>query len=143
MKSAISFFLYSIGSLLILSAQQTDLDSLRLIWSDTTQLDSIRLQAIYKLSREGYLYSQPDSSFYYAQKQLEFAQSKGIDIYAASALNTQGASFWIKSDYDNALEYFQKSQTISEKIGDKKGRASSLNNLGMVYMSNGQLWCCH
>lgn len=68
-------------------------DSLWNVWQDETQADTTRLKAIHKLAWDGYLYSQPDSAFYFAQVEYNYAQSKGLKKQMAAARNTQGASF--------------------------------------------------
>ncbi|MDH5476340.1 MAG: hypothetical protein OEX22_11660, partial [Cyclobacteriaceae bacterium] len=46
---------------------QDNLDSLWLVWSDLNQSDTTRIDALYSFSWDGYLFSQPDSAFYFAQ----------------------------------------------------------------------------
>ena len=38
-----------------------------------------------------------------------WAKEKGYEYWMAKALNTQGSSYFIKSDYDKALKLYQKS----------------------------------
>ena len=51
----------------------------------------------------------------------------------AAALNTQGVSFYLRSDYANAIEHYTRSLKIREELGDQKGTAGSLNNIGVIY----------
>ncbi len=112
---------------------QTNLDSLFTVWQDPTQPDTTRLKAIDKFAWYGYLFTQPDSAFYYAQLQYDFAESKGIKSQMAWALNTQGYSLAVRSDYSQGLNYYRRSLKIHEEIGNKKGIAMSLNNIGIIY----------
>ena len=112
---------------------QVNLDSLFGVWNDETKADTSRLKAIYKISWDGYLFSQPDSAFYFAQQEYDFALKVDNKKYMAQALNTQGASFYFKGNYEKALEYYEKSLKIAEEIGDKKGMGSSYNNIGAIY----------
>jgi len=116
---------------------QTNLDSLWNIWQDDEIQDTTRLQALHKYAWDGYLFSQPDSAFHYAQIQYGFASKKGLKKSMANALTTQGASFWVKGDYPKSIIYFSNSLSLFEEIGDKKGIASSVNNLGNIYFSQG------
>ena len=116
---------------------QTNLDSLFNIWHDQTRADTTRLKALGKIAHDGYLFSNPDSSLYYAQLQYDFAQSKGIKKQMASALNNQANSYWMKSDYPKALNHYKKSLKIAEEIGDKKGISYTLNNIGLIYKNQG------
>ena len=73
-----------------------------------------------KISYEGYVFTQPDSAFYFAQLQLDFAKEKGQKKYIAYAVNTQGVSFYLQGDYAKAIEYYSQSLKIREEIGDKR-----------------------
>jgi hypothetical protein len=55
-------------------ASALNLDSLWNVWNDKTQADTMRLKAINDFARDGYLYSKPDSAFYFAQIEYEFAE---------------------------------------------------------------------
>ena len=114
-------------------ASQVNLDSLWGVWNDPTQSDTNRLKAIKMISWDGYLFNQPDSAYYFAQLQYDFAKEKGKKNFMAQALNTQGVSFYIKSEYKKAINLYLKSLKIKEEIGDKKSIAVSLMNIGVIY----------
>ncbi|HIO72938.1 MAG TPA: hypothetical protein EYN38_07535, partial [Flavobacteriales bacterium] len=76
-------------------ASGVSLDSLWGVWNDKTQPDTNRLKAMKKIAWDGYLFSQPDSAFYFAQLQYELAEATGNKKWMANALNTQGATFYI------------------------------------------------
>ena len=114
---------------------QVNLDSLFGVWNDESKADTSRLKAIYKISWDGYLFSQPDSAFYYAEVMYDFALKVNNKKYISNALNIQGASFYIRSNYEKALEYYEKSLKINEEIGDKKGMGASLGNIGNIYQN--------
>jgi serine phosphatase RsbU (regulator of sigma subunit)/tetratricopeptide (TPR) repeat protein len=120
-----------------LSYAQVNLDSLWSVWNDETQTDTNRLKAMKDISWDGYLFTQPDSAFYFAQLQLDFAKEKGQKEYIANALYIQGISYYLQADYDKAINYYTKSLKIKEEVGDKKGIASSLNNFGLIYYEQG------
>ena len=113
--------------------QEVNLDSLWQVWNDNTQPDTSRCKAMYKISWNGYLFTQPDSAFYYAQQLYNFAHRNHLKKYKATALNTQGASFYVQSDYPKAIDYYTKSLKIRKEIGDKQGIAMSYNNIGIIY----------
>ncbi|MFT5779324.1 MAG: hypothetical protein ACI837_002281 [Crocinitomicaceae bacterium] len=48
-----------------------------------------------QISWDGYLFTQPDSAFYFAQLQLDFAKEKGQKEHIATALSVQGTSFYL------------------------------------------------
>jgi len=118
-------------------APALNLDSLWGVWNDKTQPDTNRLEAMDKIAWDGYLFSQPDSAFYFAQMQYELAEATGNKQSMADALNTQGATFYIQGNYDKALEYYDKSLKIKEEIGNKNGMADSYGNMGLIYSHQG------
>ncbi len=70
---------------------------------------------------------------------IKISENTGIDQKdVGNALRAVGNIHWYKGDYDNSLEFYEKSLKIMEVIGDKHGIASTLNNIGNVHhaMSN-------
>ena len=117
---------------------KTDQDSLWDVWSNTKLPDTSRLQALTEFTWDGYLFNDPDSAFYYAQIQIDYATKKGLNKYVAKALNTQGASHAIRNNQNEAIEYYLKSIKYHEKSGYKKGVASVLNNIGNIQYDQGE-----
>jgi len=127
-------FIYLLLLLLSFSSKaQVNLDSLWGVWNDKTQPDTNRLKAMQRIAWDGYLFSQPDSAFYFAQKGYDFAEVRNNKKWMSTLLNTQGVSFYVKGNYERALEYYSKSLSIREELGDKKGMGSSYNNIGLIY----------
>jgi tetratricopeptide (TPR) repeat protein len=58
--------------------------------------------------------------------------------YSALALNNIGF-IYTRSDVQKSLDYFLQSLKIQEEVGDDKGLASSLNNIGAVYYQQGNI----
>lgn len=116
---------------------QDNLDSLWLVWSDMSKPDTTRIDALYSFSWDGYLFSQPDSAFYFAQLGYDYAKIKNLKKQMAKTSNVQGVSFWVRGDYNRAIEYYTISLTNSEQINDKKGVGASLSNIGLVYSDKG------
>ena len=119
------------------TASAVNLDSLWGVWNDKSQPDTNRLKAIGDIAWDGYLFSQPDSAFYFAQLQYNLAETSGNKYSMTVALNTQGVSFAIRGELDKAIEYFTRSLKIEEELGNKKGIAYSLNNIGVIYREQG------
>lgn len=67
---------------------QIDLDSLWGVWSYPNEPDTNRLEAISDFSWHGYVFSQPDGAYYFAQMQYDYAMDKGLKSYMADALKT-------------------------------------------------------
>ena len=51
----------------------------------------------------------------------------------ALAINNIGNVHWLKGEYDKAVEHYEKSLKIGEKIGDQQGIANSLHNIGLMH----------
>ena len=116
---------------------QVNKDSLKKTWEDTTLPDSMRINSINELAWEGYLFSQPDSAYYYAQQHYEFAKERNLKKEMAVARNTQGTSFYMIGNHAKAIDYFYQSLKIKELINDTLGIAATLNNIGMVNDNQG------
>ncbi len=116
---------------------QVNLDSLWNVWNDENQPDTNRLKAMKTIAWKGYLFSQPDSAFHFAGLQYDFAESVNNKKWIAQALIIQGLSFYFRSDYAKAMEYYTRSLKINEEIGDTKGIASALNNIAEIYRIQG------
>jgi len=113
------------------------LDSLWNIWIDDSQSDSLRLRAIKKFAWDGYLFTQPDSAFYYAQLQYNFAKNCGNEKQMARALFTQGTSKLVQGKFEEAEKIFHESVEISLRIGDQAGAGSTYNNIGVTHYYRG------
>ncbi len=83
----------------------------------------------------GYLFSYPDSAFYFAQKQFEFAKSVHDSLQMGNALNTQGVSHSIRGDYGNASQYMQQCLDIRLAIYDTHGIAKAYMNYASVFQN--------
>jgi serine phosphatase RsbU (regulator of sigma subunit)/TPR repeat protein len=104
-----------------------------MVWNDSSQADTIRLKTMYKIIWDGYLFSQPDSAFYFAKIQYDFAESVKNKKWIGNATNTQGASFYVRGQYDQAIDYFKKTL----RLGDKDGIAAANNNIGLIHNYRG------
>ncbi|MDB4344314.1 tetratricopeptide repeat protein [bacterium] len=118
-------------------AEEVNLDSLWTVWNDKTQPDTSRLKAMKSIAYDGYLFTQPDSAFYFAQIGYDFAEARNNKKWMATSLNIQGVSFAIRGNYKKAIEYYSESLAIQEKIGNKKGMGNSYNNIGNIYEKQG------
>ncbi|MEX1188432.1 MAG: adenylate/guanylate cyclase domain-containing protein [Bacteroidia bacterium] len=131
LKNLLTIFLLFIVST---SIAQPNLDSLWNVWNDETMPDSSRLDAIHGFAIEGYLVNQPDSAFYFAQLEYDFAKSKGIKEFMAYAIILQAQIFIKKGETDKAIEYQLKGLEINREAGLKRGIAVSLIHIGNIYI---------
>lgn len=116
---------------------QNNLDSLWGVWNDINQHDTIRLNALELYTQTGYLYSQPDSAYYFATVHYNYAKSRDLKKQMGEALNLQGLSLWIRGNYESGLESFKSSLSIYKEIGFRYGEAGALNNIGIMYSVQG------
>jgi adenylate cyclase len=138
MKLAGSIFiclitLHSCGSV----AAQNKLDSLWAVWSNVSLPDEDRLTAIGDYAWIGHVKSNPDSAFYYAQMQYDFAEKNGNVKQMAVALGTQGASYVQRSDFSEAIRYYEQSVTVWVKLNNSEWTAHAISNVANTYMLNG------
>ncbi|MBI1307216.1 MAG: tetratricopeptide repeat protein [Bacteroidetes bacterium] len=130
-------FLLWCSACLSISLHAQNIDSLWNIWQDNTKPDTTRLNAVQRFIWDGYLYSKPDSAFYFAQLQYDFANSKSLKYDMCAARNTQGISHIIRGNFPEALKYLKKCLALNEELGDELGLATTLNNIAIVYSQQG------
>lgn len=136
----IKFFPTIVGIVLLLPdlSLAQNLDSLWAIWNDPGQADTLRLEAMTSISKDGFLFSQPDSAYKLAQDQLEFARESQQPMFEAIALNTQGISLMVRGQKDEAIKRFEQVLAIRETLNDLAGSASAMANIGQVYFTVGK-----
>lgn len=116
---------------------QVKLDSLWAAWNNTANSDDDRLTAIGDYAWVGHVRSNPDSAFYYAQMQYDFAKKKGNIKQMAVALGTQGASYVQRSNFSEAIRYYEQSVTVWAKLNNPEWTAHAISNVANTYMLNG------
>jgi tetratricopeptide (TPR) repeat protein len=122
----------------ILSGQtQTKIDSLKLAWSNKLLDDSTRLAAVNELILNNYLYSQPDSTLYYAQKLYDFAEKRELKAEMAHSLNILGVAYMENGDFLTSKKYFEQSLKIKKANSTDQNIANTLNNLAILYAKFG------
>ncbi len=131
MKEIVSLFIF-LGASLSLHAQ-VNIDSLRKLWDDPAQVDTVRLYAIDELAWDA-RNKNTDSSIVLATLELDYAKLKNQIEWQAKACNTLGVAYFIKSNYAKAIEWHQQCFAIWKKTDNKAGMASSYNNLGNIYL---------
>jgi tetratricopeptide (TPR) repeat protein len=56
----------------------------------------------------------------------------------SSVAHLLGMVYKDKGEWERAIEYYERSLAIKEKVGDEHGMAPALNNLGSVYKAKGE-----
>lgn len=118
----------------ILSNGQTSkLDSLWNAWTDESNPDTLRYEALHGYNWGGPLFSSPDSALLIAEMQMQFATERNLPKQKAGAYNTLGVVYYLKGDYGIAIDYYSKSKDAHEAAGNRKGVASTITNIGIIY----------
>ena len=108
-------------------------DSLKQIWTNPAQLDSIRFKAINEYYKK-HLYAQPDSVILLTAYHIELAQQKHSEKEKAIALSRKAIVHSMKGDYVNALIEMNKVVGIYSSLKDSISLMKNYNNLASIYM---------
>ncbi len=117
------------------SQAQTRLDSLAVVWNDTHQSDSVRLNAL-NLIVNSLLAVDIDSALELGMVQLERAQKWKNKWGEANARRNLGNASYFRGFYPEALEHYQAGLIIYRGFNThdgKIGQAVMLNSVGMIY----------
>jgi signal transduction histidine kinase/ActR/RegA family two-component response regulator len=125
-----------LGSCLTTNAQ-VNIDSLKIIWSNPAVADSVRLTAVHSIAWDGFRFQNPDSAFFYAQLELDLAESMENMTAIAMALNTQGDALLLKGQPDEALATFTRVLDVIDTVYSPKPEIITLTNIARVYDAKG------
>ncbi len=129
-----------VAALLISSttvAQQPDLDSLLRIWNDPTQHDSVRVLAYKHYVWDGYLFSRPDTAYRLAEALHVYARQHDYRKAASNGHQLQGIADQLQGNSARAMEHYLKELEIDEAMGDEPRTASTLDNIGSLFLGQG------
>ena len=105
---------------------QYNRDSLWAIWNDTTNADTIRLDAMMYLSWQEILTYRYDSSMQLINLMYNFAQKQSLDKYEAAFYHTRGYFRHTSGQYEEANQDFFRSIELAEQYGFKQVKAFAL-----------------
>jgi len=120
------------------SISQNQVDSLRNIWSSKSLPDTVRMQAIYDMAIDGYLYSQPDSAHYFAGELLAMAESINDMAFVADARSLIGSAQYLTGRFTESLESFKEYKRISEENGLNERLIKANINIATVLLQTSQ-----
>ncbi|MFK7775176.1 MAG: ATP-binding protein, partial [Saprospiraceae bacterium] len=119
-------------------SSQKNLDSLKSVWQDPIQHDTMRAKAIKDFLIAGYLYSQPDSSFILIDSLYQFAKSAESKKYQGLSFEFKGVVCLTLGKFEEGKRYFLESISLYEELDDDSRIASSKVNLTQIYKSLGE-----
>lgn len=82
-----------------------------------------------------YLYHNPDSMIFFANKSLGIAQAIDYPLGEAGAIGNLARAYYVKGSYDLSLKYALDANRASEKINDLGGMAYALNCIGLIHLT--------
>lgn len=68
----------------------------------------------------------------------ELLQEELLDELKGQVLSETGLVYKVKGEWDKAIDYYQRSLAIKEKVADEHEMAPTFNNLGNVYQAKGE-----
>ncbi|MCP9237713.1 tetratricopeptide repeat protein [Lewinella sp. JB7] len=116
-------------------AADPPVDSLRAVL-ETAKSDTLRLRTLLELSTHTFR-SDPNSAIAYAESARQLARRIDDQTSLAYALKNIGLAYYIKGDYFEVLENWQRSLEIFEAIDDRLGISNLTSNIGAVYFNQG------
>jgi len=131
------FLIISISSTTCCNAQQTKIDSLRLLIA-VAQEDSLKINLLESLAQTYVLTKKIDSTIFSYQQALELNQKLNYSVlrqcYNMSAI---GYFLYITGNYAKSLEYAAKTLQLSEKLNNAAQRGHANMVFGHNYLAMG------
>jgi len=128
----IVFILFLFIEVLNINAQNKTIDSLE-VKLKVCKSDKEKISTLNQLSWEYYLISNFDAAKSTAESAIKL--NRNINSELASSYHRLGDSYYGKSNFDQALQFYMKSLEISEKINNNNGILASYTGIGTVYIS--------
>ncbi|MCB0839790.1 MAG: tetratricopeptide repeat-containing sensor histidine kinase, partial [Bacteroidetes bacterium] len=117
---------------------QVNIDSLRMVWRDTSQPDSSRAGALFELGKAFNDIQQLDSIMPYAEQLISFSNGKRLTTGLGNGYQQKALAWYYRSNYDSAIAAFSKALDYYTQSGKKQKIAATLNNLGVMYNEKGE-----
>lgn len=118
-------------------ASYSNIDSLWSVWKNVKLQDTDRLNALDKICWKQYLFSKPDSAYYYANVIYRYATKINALEFQSRALNILGIYFNQQGEADSAVFYHKKGIAVAKRLNKNSSVAIYLNNLSNVELERG------
>jgi len=128
-KTILLLFLIIINT----SYAQVSGDSLRLIWENENQLDSVRFNALeeyYEINNQ----TKPDSTLTSLNYHFELANEKNATLQLYRATKRKGNIHRLKGNYDIAMEAYTEAESLAKRLNDAILQAKIMGNMGNVFI---------
>ncbi|WP_046757088.1 tetratricopeptide repeat protein [Kordia jejudonensis] len=112
---------------------QSNTDSLRLIWQNEKEIDTVRfnaLDAYYELNNQ----IQPDSALIALDDHYTIAKEKNADEQLFMAAKRKGNIHRLKGNYDEAMRNYKEAESIAIRLKNDVLQADIIGNLGNVFI---------
>ena len=129
-KIVLIFFIFLASASPLFS--QIKKDSLKNIWTNVNNPDSLRFEAIESYYYKN-TYAKPDSVISLTKYHYQLGKEKGVVKEMASALNERSYAHYIKGDLNTSIEVLKQSISLLEKINEPKNLIVIQSNLGSIY----------
>ena len=116
--------------------QSKKIDSLQNVFKASAK-DTTGVNILNKIAKEYYTQFIFDSAGIYLNKALLLAVSLNFIKGQSISLNMLGAINFYKGDYDKAKDFYARSLSIKEEIGDKNGAATLYCNIAGIHLNTG------
>lgn len=117
---------------LSVGAQTPEVDSLVLNLKNHPAKDSMRAQLLLDIAVKMRRIN-PTEALPYYNEAFETAEAASVPAIQAKAINGTAICYGMMGEYPSAIEYFQRTLTISKRIHDYTRVADGYNGLGVVY----------
>lgn len=98
--------------------------------------DTLKVNLLLQISKS-YFNTEPQSSILYAQQAKDLATTLNFQKGLALAYKNIGIAYFQQSKFIEALENWNKSLEVFEKLGDKIGISNMQSNIGGIYQYQG------
>lgn len=132
-RSIIALFLF----ISFYASSQRALDSLWCVWNKKAEVDTVRMQALYEICRDYYIYSNPDTSLILSQQLYTMANEKGMMLFKGKVLNNQLSAYVTLRDYPKAMACGREAIKLFTSIRYYRGVCAMAENIGTIYMKHG------
>ena len=129
--------LYSFGQTFEPDKQHI-VDSLKTTALDESEHDTLRVISYLELATQYYL-SFPDSAMYWIKIAEELSERSDYLLGRSECYGWLGYLHDTRDETDKALEYNFKSVEVLKEIGNYRGLATALNNIGVIYNNLGDV----